>query len=127
MIKLSQITPSNIKGFVQGHLRYYLFKWGWKSNYILEQFYYRITLMDKTCLTNKKCPCNCSCLSKQIEFRKCEKSCYDDMLDKKEWDELKRNKNLDIKQISNQAKKILKQYNYDFRTETEIIRENEVE
>ena len=126
-MKLSQINPKNIKGFIQGNFRYLLFKWGWKSNYILEQFYYRITLMNKSCLFNKQCPCSCSCLAKQIESRRCENSCYEDMLCKKDWDVFKTKNNLNMNQVTKQAKQIIKEYGYDFRKETEVIRENETE
>lgn len=120
------ITLENIQGYIQGNFRYFMLKCGFKSNYILEQFYYRIILMREQCLINRECPCGCHCLAKQIENRGCdEHGCYPNMLSKKDWESFKKLKNLDMSIIRKEAISRIKKYNYNLFEETKIIIDNE--
>lgn len=101
MIKLSQITLSNIKGFLQGHFRQFVEDYpGVVGDYMYEQVQYRLGIMDEQCLLNKKCPCNCSVPSKQFEDRRCENECYGDMLSEEDWKQFKEDNKITKESIS---------------------------
>jgi hypothetical protein len=89
-IKLSQLTPENIKGFLQGNVRKFLESYpGVIDDYIYEQIQWRLGIMDINCLQNKQCPCNCEVPAKQYENRPCENNCYPPMMNKEEWEQFK--------------------------------------
>lgn len=94
-MKLSQITPSNIKGFIQGNFRKFMEDYpGVIEDYIYEQVQWRLGIMDENCLINKQCPCTCSVPNKQYEDRQCEKGCYPDMMNKEDWEKFKLENNI---------------------------------
>lgn len=89
-MKLSQITPSNIKGFIQGHTRKILEDFpGVIGDHVYEQVQWRLGIMNEDCIKNKMCPCTCQVPAKQYENRPCENNCYPPMMNKEEWEEFK--------------------------------------
>lgn len=90
-MKLSQITPSNIKGFIQGNFRKFIEDYpGIIDDFIYEQIKWRLGIMDESCLINKQCPCTCSVPNKQYENRSCENDCYPPLFTKEEdWEKYK--------------------------------------
>lgn len=94
-MKLSQINPKNIKGFLQGNFRKFMEDYpGIIGDHIYEQVQYRLGIMDENCLKNKQCPCTCSVPNKQYEDRQCENKCYGDMLSKENWEQFKKENNI---------------------------------
>ena len=88
--KKAKITPSNIRGFIQGNFRKLVEDLpGIIPDYIYEQIQWRLTIMDENCLRDKQCPCTCSVPAKQYEDRPCENSCYPPMMNKDQWEEFK--------------------------------------
>lgn len=90
-MKLSQINPKNIKGFIQGNFRKFMEDYpGVVDDFIYEQVQWRLGIMDENCLKNKQCPCTCDVPHKQYEDRSCEKGCYPPMFKtKEEWEQFK--------------------------------------
>jgi len=121
MVQLKRITASNIKGFIQGWSRYLLIKLGCANSYIVEQFLYRLSIMDESCLSAKMCPCLCTVPQKQIEDRACENYCYPDMLKKKDWEEYKKQKGIDLKTVAVKASVKAIKHNIDITDELTLL------
>lgn len=62
--------------------------------HVLEQFQWRLGIMNLECLEKGHCPCNCSVPEKQIEGRQCDLQCYTDMMSEKDWDDYKTQHNI---------------------------------
>jgi len=97
--QLHKLTPSNIKGYFQGLLRLEDFYTRDLNPDTEEQFLYRISVMNPSCISNGMCPCQCEVPAKQIEDRACELNCYPAMMNKEDWEEFKRVNNLSIPKI----------------------------
>jgi hypothetical protein len=92
MIQKSEITPKNVKAYIQGKVRYYLFYHSkrWMRNlirlHIFEQINYRIKVMDKECYENGSCKmCGCETTALQMANKQCGKPCYPEMMNKAKW------------------------------------------
>ena len=105
MIKLSQITVENIRGYLQGNLRKFLSTLpNGVPDYIMEQIQYRLSEMDINCLERGYCPCNCSVPEKQYEDRSCERGCYPDMMSKEDWERYKISHKIELSKILEKLK-----------------------
>jgi hypothetical protein len=51
----------------------------------LEQFYYRISIMNPKCIDNKQCPCTCEVFGRQLIDNGCDEKCYPYMMDADTW------------------------------------------
>lgn len=85
-----------VRGYIQGWFRYRLY---YSKNvkflmrrHIVEQIDYRISVMNKECLSTGSCiHCGCKTTALQMANYPCEGACYDKMLSKKKWNVSKNN------------------------------------
>lgn len=83
----------NIVAYIQGNIRYYL--WYSKSKFInkniirkhiREQIEFRIRFMDNECYLNGSCKmCGCNTTALQMANKACDKPCYPEMMNKRQW------------------------------------------
>lgn len=86
-----------IRDFIEGTLRYELYyRFDGKLRFLIrqhirEQFEYRLTVMDKECLSKGECKlCGCNTTALQFASRACDKPCYQSMVTKKVWNAVKK-------------------------------------
>ena len=101
-----KITLGKVKAFYQGTKR--KLEFSKLPEYVQDQFYYRITKMDKTCIANGMCPCTCPFPAKQLSDEPCEKNCYPWIMEKNIWEEYCKVMNIDITFVRAEALKLLK-------------------
>lgn len=97
MIKISEITPKNVWAYFQGNFRMYLKRiapglyYYYVRPHVIEQIEARIKSMDRECYENGECKiCGCKTLNLQYADKACAGDCYPKMLNKKEWEYLKK-------------------------------------
>ena len=89
MITKEQITFKNVKAFIQGYYRYYMYTW-FKTKllreHIVNQYETRLNSVDKKCLNDGQCKL-CGCAVPQLLWadKACDKPCYPPMMSKKNW------------------------------------------
>ena len=86
MIKLSKITPSNVKGFITG---WYNFLFRSEQEFLQHQFIFRLDMAQTSCLQNKMCPCFCELPEKLYDPRACDENCYPEFPSKESWEKIK--------------------------------------
>ena len=94
----AKITLHNIKRFIQGYWRYFLFKFSKDSSDLnllskhkQEQFKWRMRVMNPECLKNKKCViCGCETPFLQMADDSCEGNCYPAFMSKEDWNKYKK-------------------------------------
>lgn len=89
---------SNIKGFLQGHLRAIQDEFGMLALYKQEQAAWRLTQANKECISKDQC-IECGCFpmkDKVLEDRGCKANCYGDMLSQLEWSQFKFKNNINL-------------------------------
>lgn len=103
MMKIkTKITLKNIFYYFQGNLRYRLyyskhFKWLVRKH-IQEQYLYRVNAMREECFNTGSCVvCGCQTTHLQFANKPCEGNCYIKMLNKKDWENIKKRVILDLK------------------------------
>ena len=94
------IKKSDVLSYLQGNLRYRIYYSPFRfllRKHIVEQYEWRISVMDRKCYRDGECKiCGCETTALQFANRKCDKPCYPDMLNKKEWKDVRillRNRN----------------------------------
>lgn len=96
-MKLSQINPKNIKGFIQAKHREVLDSFGELPKYIKEQSQWRLNqvrIKSPKCYEEDKCVhCGCQVSSKVLEQRACSNNgfCYPEMMNEADWNLFKIN------------------------------------
>ena len=98
-----KLTPSNIKGYFQGVWRLENLFTSSLPSLVEEQFVWRVSVMNPTCILNKMCPCQCEIPAKQLEDRACELNCYPPLMNLEQWEKFKRENKLDMYRIKEQA------------------------
>src|SRR6478609_10766631 len=101
--KPAKINLTNIRKFIQGWYRFIVYKLSEKkylskvseelpfiANDKVEQFKYRLTVMNKECLKSGSCII-CGCYTPQLQMTdaSCEGNCYPPMMNKQEWEKYK--------------------------------------
>ena len=100
--KPAKINIKNIKGYLQGNLRYFMDFTGIikPEEHILEQVKWRLHKIKENsplCLEYKSCiNCGCSVIEKVYEDRACEGDCYPIMKNKEDWEDFKLKNNINI-------------------------------
>lgn len=95
MITKEQITFKNVKAFIQGYYRYYMYIW-FKTKllreHIVSQYRTRLNSVDKKCLADGQCKL-CGCAVPQLLWadKACDKPCYPPMMDKITWNKFFQN------------------------------------
>jgi len=102
MKKIRNLSWSNVKAYIQGHLReklYYSQKWNWLMPlHIYEQISYRLFVMNPECYSNGECVhCGCTTPALQMADKTCEGLCYPIMLDATDWHIYKREYNIEFR------------------------------
>lgn len=116
-----EITFSEIKCYLQGTIRHYLyynkyFKWMIRKH-IREQYALRILSIDEQCYNNGECK-ECGCMTTELQFcnKACEGNCYPEMMNKYAWEMFKEynvySDRLYIWEVENGKFKIKKKNNY---------------
>ena len=101
----AKINLHNIGRFIQGWWRFIVYKLTKRSKLLAkvaddlhfldqnqrEQFEWRLTVMNPKCRENGACiVCGCETPQLQMAGEACEGKCYPDMMDKKSWEEYKK-------------------------------------
>jgi len=104
-MKISEITGSKIKSFVQGYSRYYFDNMFGLPEYIKEQVYYRLYKCKDTCLISGSCEiCNCPTIKKSYATGSCNPAKFPDLMSNGEWSEFKKTNNVpDLTEIKQQV------------------------
>lgn len=93
-MKKAKPTLKNIIAYIQGNLRYKLYysKFAFLiRSHIKEQIDTRISSMDPQCYEEGQCKmCGCQTTALQMADKACSKPCYPRMLNKDEWDQMKK-------------------------------------
>ena len=94
----AKITLRNIKRYIQGWMRFILFRYfnadgkdlKLLRHHEVEQFKWRLQVMNPECLKNEKCVI-CGCQTPQLQMcgEACEGGCYPDMMNKPNWEKYK--------------------------------------
>lgn len=85
-----EINWENVKAYIQGKTRYYLYyskrlKW-LLPKHVFEQITYRIFVMDQDCYSLGSCQlCGCETPALQMADKACDKPCYPEMMTKEDW------------------------------------------
>jgi hypothetical protein len=140
---IPKATPQDVRGVFQGYWRY-LGYWiysfykkkclpKFKSPYsetdlvdefeelnylpkhVREQIRYRLNMMNETCILKGECPCQCLVPYKQFENRSCEKNCYPELMEEKQWADYKTKNNITNELITEGFKRYyqIKSKNYE--------------
>lgn len=94
----AKVTPKNIKKFITGWYRWFLYKMQ-RSKYLVgfedydflpthlqEQFKYRLSVMDKECLEAGHCKiCGCKTPQLQLADEPCDGGCYPEFKNEEDW------------------------------------------
>lgn len=100
----AKVNLKNIKKFIQGWIRYIIYKLYLKKKLMdkvsdsftllpehkREQFEYRLVTMNQTCLKQGSCVvCGCSTPQLQMADAACEGNCYPEMMNEENWNKYK--------------------------------------
>lgn len=96
-VLISRIQSGNINWidtwyFVQGTVRrilYYNFDKKYLRQHIIEQFEYRLKVMNPKCYEAGQCPCECTVPDLQMADKSCDENCYPKMMTRNAWMEYK--------------------------------------
>ena len=102
MKEKEKVNWANIKAYIQGHVREWLFyskHFSWLLPlHIFEQINYRIFVMNKECYTNGECiHCGCSTPALKMADKTCKGKCYPVMMDATDWHIYKREYNIEFR------------------------------
>ena len=89
--KLKRI--SQIRDYLQGTILQWLYDNHRKyiPKYIVEQYHYRLNIMNRSCLMNGQCiKCGCSTPALQFAFISCEGNCYPKLMNPYKWYKFKK-------------------------------------
>jgi hypothetical protein len=103
----AKITPKNIKKFITGWYRWFLFKLSRKKflkgfeefdflpEHQQEQFKYRLSVIDSECAAAGACKiCGCKIPQLQLADESCDGNCYPEMMSKIDWENYKKQNNV---------------------------------
>lgn len=98
----AKVNYINIKAYIQGHVREWLFyskRLNWLIPlHIFEQINYRIFVMNGTCYSNGECvECGCPTPALQMADKPCDGACYPEMKDSTDWEIYKRVNSIEFK------------------------------
>lgn len=84
------VNYKNIKAYLQGHIREWLFYNKIFNRliplHVFEQINYRLFVMNKTCYANGECvECGCTTPALQMADKACAGACYPPMMDDTDW------------------------------------------
>lgn len=93
-----QITISNIKAFVQGTARFYLYKLIAAPKHLKEQYSYRISKCKDDCIKDSRCKfCGCPPIKKAFSNESCNKGKrFPDLMNAQKWEKYKKENNITI-------------------------------
>ena len=94
-----KIKLSDIKAYIVGNIRHYLYhnnklKW-FIRNHIYFQIQARVNSMDKQCYNDGSCKeCGCTTIALQMANKACDGKCYPEMVSRKRWNLLSSSLNI---------------------------------
>ena len=89
-----EITVQNIYNFIEGNTR--LFTKSIQPDHIKQQIAYRMLLCSKDCAITKQCvKCGCDYPGRVYTTESCNKERFPDFLSKVDWEEFKKDKNIE--------------------------------
>ena len=99
-MRLNQITIKNIKSFLEGNFKHFLYKFVKAPKYIREQYTYRLTLCKNDCIPKKKCVyCGCPPIKKAFVKQSCNKGKrFPDLLTENQWKVYKEKNNISVEE-----------------------------
>lgn len=88
-------SPQNIWAYLQGNIRYELYYSKFRKllrPHIIEQYEYRLRVMDEDCYNEGSCKlCGCQTTQLQMADKPCKKPCYPAMMNASKWKRYKAN------------------------------------
>lgn len=96
-----EVTLENVMYYLQGTIRYYFFYHKYLKKlirlHIFEQITYRISIMDLECYEQGFCKmCGCNTTALQMADKQCNKPCYPKMMNKKDWENFKKENKINL-------------------------------
>lgn len=92
LLKKLKHNPKLVYDYLLGNYRqfmYYNFPFMLRKH-IIEQYEWRLKIMNQTCLNNGECiKCGCQTPNLQFANKACEGACYPPMVSKKLWNKIK--------------------------------------
>lgn len=88
LLKKLKRNPSKVIDYIIGNYRMFMFKHAsfLLRKHIKDQFNYRLSIMNQTCLDNRECiECGCKTPNLQFSNKSCEGLCYPPMVSKNKW------------------------------------------
>jgi len=112
-MKISEITLSKVKSFIEGYSKYYYDNIFGMPEYIKEQVYYRLYTCKDTCLVSGECEkCTCPTIKKSYASKSCNEDKFPDLMSYSEWNTFKIDNNVpDLNEIKNQVDEIVSDHN----------------
>ena len=97
-MRLDQITIKNIKSFLEGSFKFYLYKFVKAPSYVREQYAYRLNLCKNDCIPKKKCVyCGCPPIKKAFVTQSCnEGKRFPNLMSEKQWETFKTNNKIEV-------------------------------
>jgi hypothetical protein len=95
---------SKVSDFIEGNLKYYKQHLMPSPKYLLEQYHYRLSLCNTTCIPFDECEyCGCPPMKKAWVSSSCNKGeKFPDLMNAEDWKNYKQQHNIDIEQILTQ-------------------------
>lgn len=93
-----KVTLNNVKSFIEGNYRYYLYKLINTPQHLKEQYSYRIQVCKDTCVANRKCKyCGCPPIKKAFSNSSCnDGKLFPDLMNEQEWNKYKKENKIEI-------------------------------
>jgi hypothetical protein len=93
-LKISDITISNVKAFLQGTIREYYYRYNEMPKFLQEQIALRNDKCKDDCVKTGKCKeCGCSIPGKWFVTKTCNKDRFPDLMEQDDWIKFKINNN----------------------------------
>lgn len=86
------VRIKDIKNFIEGNFKYYLYKFVSAPKHITEQYAYRLDKCKDTCIKQKKCKyCGCPPVKKAFNVSSCnDGEIFPDLMNEEQWEYYKK-------------------------------------
>lgn len=100
--ELNRITIKNIKAYIEGNSKMFLSKVGFQAEHLKEQVAYRALMCKDDCVPQGYCQkCYCDLPGKHYVAESCNPERFPDLMSAKEWEEFKKQNNINEQELHN--------------------------
>ena len=100
--ELNRITIKNIKAYIEGNSKMFLSKVGFQAEHLKEQVAYRVLMCKDDCVPQGYCKeCGCTLPGKHYVAESCNPERFPDLMSAKEWEEFKKQNNINEQELHN--------------------------